>query len=450
MMLNFLAETFLLGLKSLRLHKLRSLLTALGIICGVAAVIVMAAIGEGAKQDALEQLRHLGAHNIIVRSKRPPESTEATGRTQRTLRYGLTRGDLERLRTLPDLETVVPLRDTEQRVVRGDTAAPAANAIGTTPEVFGVVNLRLARGDFFTQIQYERGAAVCVIGDGAARQLFPYESPLGETIRVGTAGAGTAVLTIIGVLEPTGLRAGSDGAAMMQRDLDMDVYFPLTLAREVFGDVSIKRQAGAIERKEIELTEVWLKARYRDDVEDTARRAQYLAALDPETARRRGTGVDERPDVEVDAPIQILRNAERLNDMFNFIIVGIAGVSLVVGGIGIMNIMLATVTERTREIGIRRALGAKRRHITTQFLIETTVISVSGGLIGIALGAGAAVALPWLVGQLGDGGNQYPTDIAAWSVIGSFVVSGLIGIGFGLYPAVIAAHMNPIEALRHE
>jgi putative ABC transport system permease protein len=158
----------------------------------------------------------------------------------------------------------------------------------------------------------------------------------------------------------------------------------------------------------------------------------------------------KRTDVEIKAPIQILRNAERLNKMFNFIMVGIASFSLVVGGIGIMNIMLATVTERTREIGVRRALGAKRKHITLQFLIETTVISLSGGLIGIGLGSAVATGLPWLVQVLSDAEAKYPTDIATWSVVGSFVVSGLIGIGFGLYPAVMAARMNPIEALRHE
>ena len=140
--------------------------------------------------------------------------------------------------------------------------------------------------------------------------------------------------------------------------------------------------------------------------------------------------------------------AERQNRLFNFILVGIASFALVVGGIGIMNIMLATVTERTREIGIRRALGAKRRHITLQFLIETTVISLAGGLIGIAAGIGGAQALPLIVHFFN--GQDYPTSIATWSVLGSCIISGVIGIGFGLYPAVMAARMNPIEALRHE
>jgi putative ABC transport system permease protein len=442
-MLNFLYETFMLGLKNLRLHKLRSLLTALGIIFGVAAVIIMVAIGEGTKRAALEQIQQLGARNILVRSVKPPESNEASGRTQRTLDYGLKRADLARLKTLPGLEKVVPLRNTEQKVVRGEVVAPNANAIGTTPEIFDIINLRLARGRLFNQLEYDRSEPVCVIGYSAARQLFPFESPLGKTVRVGTSGRGTVVLTIIGVLDPLGLRAGSEGAALMQRDLDMDLYFPLTLAKEVFGDVNVRMQAGTQERKVIELSEVWLRAKDVADVENLAAIAETLVAKgNPKT-----TG--ERQDVEVKAPIQILRNAERLNRMFNFIMVGIASFSLVVGGIGIMNIMLATVTERTREIGIRRALGAKRKHITLQFLIETTVISLSGGLIGIGLGSGAAAVLPVLVKLFSDGEQTYPTVIASWSVIGSFVVSGLIGIGFGLYPAYKAAQMNPIDALRH-
>jgi putative ABC transport system permease protein len=442
--LNFLIETFLLGLKNLRLHKLRSLLTALGIIFGVAAVIIMVAIGEGTKRSALEQIEQLGATNVLVRSTKPPESTEASGKSQRTLIYGLTRNDLKRLQTLPDLDAIVPLRDTEQVVVRGDQRAPLANAIGTTPDIFNVINLQLSEGRFFDSIQYERGEAVCVIGYEVAKQLFPFEFPIGQTIRVGTAGMGTAMLTVIGVLEPTGLRAGSEGAAIIQRDLDMDVYFPLTLAHDAFGDTSMKRQAGTIERKEIELTEVWLKTKKIEDVEPVSHMAENLVAI----GNPKGSG--PRPDVTVKAPIQILRAAERTQRTFNFIMVGIAAFALVVGGIGIMNIMLATVTERTREIGIRRALGAKRRHITLQFLIETTVISLTGGLIGILIGGGFATALPYIVEFFSSGDQKYPTVIATWSVIGSFAVSGLIGIGFGLYPAVMAAHMNPIEALRHE
>jgi putative ABC transport system permease protein len=269
----------------------------------------------------------------------------------------------------------------------------------------------------------------------AARQLFPYQDPIDQQVQVGGTETGVAMLTVIGVLEPTGLRA--EGAAMINRDLDQDLYFPLSLAQTTFGDVVIRRLSGSFERKQTELTEIWLQTAGVEEVELTAAIAQNIVQSQ-----------HPRPDFEVKAPIQILRNAEKLNRMFNFIMVGIASFSLVVGGIGIMNIMLATVTERTREIGIRRALGAKQRHITLQFLIETTVISVSGGLLGIFLGCSVAILLPILVGLFSQ--QTYPTQITLWSVFGSFAVSGMIGIGFGLYPAMVAARMNPIEALRHE
>ena len=349
MSLNFLLETLRLGLRNLHLHKLRSLLTALGIIFGVAAVIIMVAIGEGTKQAALEQLRQLGARNILLRSVRPPESGEASQRTERILDYGLRRVDLERIKTLDGLAAVVPLRDTEQRVVFGDRRV-TANAIGTTPQIFDVINLRLERGRIFNQLDYDLLHPVCVIGALAARQLFPYQDPLGQQIMVGSSGvSGVVFLTVVGVLEPTGLRA--EGAAMIARDLDQDIYFPMTLAHNVFGDSITRRMAGSMERKYIELTEIWLQTQRVDEVEKIAAIAQNVLHV----------GHGTKPDFEVKAPIQILRNAERLNKMFNFIMVGIASFSLVVGGIGIMNIMLATVTERTREIGIRRALGAKRR-----------------------------------------------------------------------------------------
>src|SRR5439155_1352227 len=250
-MLNFLFETFRLGIKNLRLHKLRSLLTALGIIFGVFAVIVMVAIGQGGKEAALAQIRQLGATNILVRSVRPPESNQASNRTQRVLDYGLKRADLERLKTMlksasvpAGVVRVVPLRDTEQNVVLGDLRG-SANAIGTTPDIFDVINLKLSRGRVFTQAESERGESVCVLGAVAARQLFPYQDPLGQTIQVGTSGMGMVVLSVVGVLEPTGLRAGSEGAAMMQRDLDQDIYFPLSLAQDSFGDAIILRKAGS-------------------------------------------------------------------------------------------------------------------------------------------------------------------------------------------------------------
>src|SRR4051812_47190763 len=172
-MLSFLLETFVLGVKNLRLHKLRSLLTALGIIFGVAAVIIMVAMGEGAKREALEQLQQLGARNILVKSIPPPESNDASSRNSSLSKYGLTQRDLDRIQTLPGVETIVPLRNTEQRVVRGDVRV-SANAIGTSPDIFTVINLKLARGHYFDKLQNERAESVCVLGHKASEQLFPF------------------------------------------------------------------------------------------------------------------------------------------------------------------------------------------------------------------------------------------------------------------------------------
>ena len=433
-------ENVRLGLRNLTLHALRSLLTAMGIILGVAAVIAMVAIGQGAKEQARAQMDKLGATNILARSVIPPADSDANSNS-RMLKYGLLRSDLAKIRTIPGLTMVVPLKNTEKPVIRGDVQADA-NAVGTTPELFPVINLRPSRGQVFSVAQSEGRERVAVLGHLAARQLFPYEDPLGQTVQVGNTGAGTLLLTVIGVLEPTGLTsAGSDGGGIVPRDIDKDVYFPLTLAEEQ-GDMVVARKQGAMTIKELQLSEIWMQAGSTEQVERIASVVEQ--ALGVEAVSDGG-----RQDVQVKAPIQILRNAERLNRTFNFVMVTIASLSLIVGGIGIMNIMLATVTERTKEIGIRRALGAKRKHITLQFLIETTAISLTGGVLGILLGVGFALGLPVLVKLLTDEVG-YRTSITLWSILVSFGVSGLTGILFGLYPAIKAASMSPIDALRHE
>jgi len=430
----FLLENFQMGLRNLLLHRLRSLLTALGIIFGVTAVITMVAIGQGGKDAARQQMEKLGATNIVVTSVRPPESSDASSRTQRILEYGLKRSDFDRLQTLPNVEAVVPLRETRQRVVIDGTRFNV-NAIATTADIFSVINLRLDRGTFFTSDQYKNEENVAVIGAEAARQMFPQQDPIGQQVTLGAASSGTLVVNIIGVLLPTGLRADQNNAGIIGRDIDLDLYFPLSISRKVFGDTINERRAGSTERTLIELSQVWIKAKRVEDVERFAGIASNMMNL------------PQRADASVKAPIEILRAAERTQLIFNIIMVGIASLSLLVGGIGIMNIMLATVTERTREIGIRRALGAKQKHITLQFLIETTVISLGGGLLGITLGVLLAVMIPPMLAFFG---MTFPTSVTTWSILVSFGVSGLIGIGFGMYPAMRAARMDPIEALRTE
>ena len=436
-MLAFYLENFRLGLRNLLLHRLRSLLTALGIIFGVLAVIVMVALGQGGKEAARRQVEQLGATNILIRSERPAESNDASGRTSRVLEYGIKRDDVTRLSNLPGLTSIVPLRDTQQQISLGSRRFTNCRAIATVPDWFGIINLPLERGRLFSRMEYDRGEAVCVIGAEAAKQMFPYEDPIGRTITLGVGSTGQLVVTVVGVLNQTGLRADAGKSDIINRDLDMDVYFPLTVSRIAFGDAITKRQAGSFERNTIELSEVWLKARTTENVESLSNMAKNVV------------GLPLRGDVSVKAPLEILRRAEAVNFIFNIVMVGIASLSLIVGGIGIMNIMLATVTERTREIGIRRALGAKQWHIRLQFLIETAVLSLTGGLIGIAGGVAVALALPYVISMFTTG-QDFPTKVTMWSVAVSFGVSGLIGVVFGMYPAIKASSMNPIDALRYE
>lgn len=250
-MLDFPLETFRLGLKNLRLHKLRSLLTALGVILGVAAVIVMVAIGEGTKRAALERIQQLGARNILVRSTPPPESSEAAGRTQRVLSFGLTRGDLQRLRELPDVESVVPLRNTEQRVVRGDLRTTQASAIGTTPAVFDVVNLRLTRGEFLHATPPRPGRAGLRDRAGRGPATGPLRRPAraDDPRRLVDHRRGPA---------DDHRRAGAHRPARRQRGGGHDEprprparLLPLSLARDTFGDTIIKQQSGSMERKRV-------------------------------------------------------------------------------------------------------------------------------------------------------------------------------------------------------
>jgi len=436
----FLTETFRLGLRNLALHKLRSLLTVLGIIFGVCAVIVMVAIGEGNKLKILADIRGLGANNIILRSRKPPESTQAAGASSRSMlvRYGLTREDLQRLKTtVGPVRLMVPLKQVAQRVTLGDRRVEA-NVLGTLPELVEVTSQHIARGRYLATADQRDVASVAVLGSNIAEQLFPLVDPIGQVIRI-DALRSTASFRVIGVLAPTGL-AGGRGGALVGRNLNDDVHLPISTAQARYGDRLILRSSGSFRAENVELTELVLQVPQQEWVTMVADKVKL--ALDTRGPRN---------DVEVVVPIELLEQADRAQRNFNYLMTAIAALSLLVGGIGIMNIMLATVTERTREIGIRRALGATRRHIVWQFLVETTVLAGIGGVLGVLLGLG-------IFGLLNGTRHWFPerfTEIAQpvvtlWSVVLSFCVATTVGVVFGLYPAVRASRQDPIVALRHD
>ncbi|MCX5690584.1 MAG: ABC transporter permease [Planctomycetota bacterium] len=441
----FLLETIRLGLSNLRLRMLRSVLTAMGIIFGVAAVIIMSSLGEGSKRQALAQIERLGARNIIVRSQKPPESqSQQTSQRQGWLsRFGVTRADLEVIReNFPDAEAIVPLKELGGQVLRG-SMRKTSQCYGTTPDLIHVANLTVERGRYLNDSDMEQRSMVAVIGSEIAKQFFPLEDPIGQTLRIDSR-----VVTIIGVLSPVGL-AGGAGAALIGRDLNLDMHIPFTSAREVFGDLVVRGQSGSFQANETQVSEVYITVADRDRViVDSQRLRRILDSRHP-----------GMPDVGLIVPFELLENAKKTAMTFNLVFGAVAGISLLVGGIGIMNIMLASVTERTREIGIRRAIGATRRHILWQFLVETSVLSAIGGLLGVAAGIGGSVLIGWgverlsslpVIGDLFPVGSNLPTHVTLWSVLLSFAVATATGLVFGLYPARRASRQDPIVALRHD
>ncbi len=445
--MSFLFEIIRLGLGNLRLHMLRSILTSLGIILGVAAVIVMVSIGEGNKQAALRDIQALGATNIILRSTQPPEA-QSFGTEERSFiaQYGIGRADLRRLRHfLPDAAYVVPLKSVGSEISYRSRRT-LSQAFGTTPELRKVANLRLEpRGRYLTEADLETRALVAVIGSEIAKQFFPLQDPLGAQFRIDQR-----VFRVIGVLRPIGL-AGGTGSALVGRDLNRDVHIPMSTAEIEFGDIIMRRQSGSFSGEQVELSEIYITAASTETVLNTADRVSRIIETDRHHA--------ELNDVEIIVPWELLENAKKTALVWNIVLISIAAISLLVGGIGIMNIMLASVTERTREIGIRRALGATRRHIVAQFLVETGSLTAVGGMVGIVLGVAVSIGvqqvlplvlrLPIVRGFI-DTDVTVETQLTAWSIIVAFVVAAAVGLIFGIYPAVIASRQDPIVALRHD
>jgi putative ABC transport system permease protein len=417
-----------LGLKSLMLHKLRSGLTALGLIFGVAAVISMLAVGEGASRDAQIRIEQLGATNIILRSIKPSEDAQAnSGRPVRILNYGLTYQDYERiLETVPTIKRVLPIREILKSVRSRHTRAFDGRIVGTTEDYAEFNHLSVAKGRFLDRSDDQNYRNYAVLAHTTAQALFPYQDPIGEAITVGNTS-----YRVVGVTAERAATAGS-GGSLAGQDFNRDIYIPLSTCQVRFGERIIDFRTGGMTAEETQLTQITIQVHSIDEVTPTV--GALLGAYEPYHPKK---------DVEMTVPYDLLEEARRSARQFSIILGTIASISLLVGGIGIMNIMLATVTERTREIGIRRALGAKQRDIIQQFLIECVVLSGVGGVAGVLLG----MVIPQLIVYFIP---DQKTIVTAQSVALAFGISVAVGILFGIYPARRAALMDPIEALRHE
>ncbi len=417
-------RTFRLGVKSLLLHKLRSSLTTLGLLFGVSSVIAMLAVGEGASHEQLEQFRAMGSTNIMVRSQKPPEGEQSSSTdTFRYITFGLKYRDAQQIEAIfrDTAEEIVRVRETAKEL-RCGYHRTSSIVIGTSPEYLRVMNMKIARGRWISDVDILRQENSAVLGDAAAKVLFPLEDPIGESVQ-----AGGIRFTVVGVLEYLGRDAGPAGTP-----LDQCLFVPITTSRSRFGDENIKRSSGSEERTRVELSEIKIKLATVDDVLPASRVLASLLRL----------GSRPSDDVKMIVPLELLRQQEATARIFNMVLGSIAVISLLVGGIGIMNVMLATVTERTREIGIRRALGAKKSHIVTQFLVETAVLSGCGGVLGVGLG----ILIPRMITAF----SGTLTIIRIEHVMMAFFISAGVGVSFGLYPAWRAANMDPVEALRHE
>jgi putative ABC transport system permease protein len=422
-------ETFRLGLNNLRLHKLRSLLTSLGIIFGVAAVICMLSISEGASADELRMIQLLGTRNIIINSVKPSTTTQASEGASNLVEYGITRNDVAIIEeTVSNVDHVVPLKTIAYKARHGEHQA-ALNVVGTTPEFFEVVNIRVGRGRRISSEDLSQGANICVIGEQVRRELFPFKDPLGESV-LADRFPSAVPFTVVGVLEEV-QTAGAPARGVEERNLNREILVPFSTANTQFGETTRRMGAGSREFIKMQYSGLYVTV---DKLENVIPVSKLI-----ERVFEHGHA---ELDYEVKVPLARLQLAQKKKRNNQLTLGFIAGISLLVGGIGIMNIMLATVTERTREIGIRRALGARQRHIIVQFLVETVVLSTTGGCVGVVLGIAGASA----ISQLAD----WETIVRAWSVLVSFGLSMLVGIFFGMYPAISAAKLDPIEALRYE
>jgi putative ABC transport system permease protein len=433
-------------------NRLRAALTSLGILFGVASVIAMLAIGKGAEQEILAQMKLLGANNIVVSpiiEQKEEQAKDEAVKEPKRFSPGLTRLDVQSLQRMVPGVTEASGELVLQTLITREGQRRSAKLVGVDSSYFELLNLEIGSGTSFTQAQIERGAPVAVIGHGVRTRFFTTEEPIGRRIKVGESW-----LTVVGVLAD---RAVSEETSQKLgiRDANMDVYVPLSTALLRY------RNRANVTARDIELasrTGVVINAEQnQEDDEQRAERTNYhqldrvilhvadatvipgLVDVMRRMLTRRHNNV---VDFEITVPELLLQQEQRTKTIFNVVLGAIASISLIVGGIGIMNIMLASVLERIREIGVRRAVGANRRDILAQFLAEAVIISLSGGIAGILLGTGMSIGIE----QVAD----IQTSVSGTSVAVAFFVSCTVGLIFGIVPAWRAAQQDVVTCLRYE
>ncbi len=415
-------DLFSLSLHNLFLHKIRSLLTSLGIIFGVGSVIAMLAISAGAKKAALSEIEALGIDNIIVYTKDSTAMDSASEESMAVLEYGLTDLDLVNIHKMVNINRVTTARRLRSKVLRG-TEQVDVELFWVSPRFVDDVSGQVVKGRWLTPSDYENAESVCVIGRNVKRKMFG----MGEQVVIGkTLIVGSGVFRVVGIFEND-----SDTKIEGFSNLNDAIYIPSTTGLAVYTEYDRTGNQNASVTHHVQYDVFIVKVNDLNVIDHTARR---IGALLDETHRIKDWGIS--------VPLNLLRKKEATQNIFTIVMASIAGISLIVGGIGIMNIMLANVYERRKEIGTSRAMGARKADIIRQFLIETVFLTAMGGFIGIALGWGIAFAVTLFSGM--------PSEVSVLSMVGSMGISAIIGIVFGTYPAWQAANQNPIQALKAE
>ncbi len=440
---------FPIALEAITHNKLRGILTSLGIVFGVASVIAMLAVGRGAQQEILEQMRLLGTNNVIIiptveqeegKVEQTGESEKAAAKNKFTT--GLTLADAAAIQTIiPQVEFVSPEIIVETTVIR-EGLKRSGKLVGVDTTFFRTSDFKIMQGHGFSDTQIRQAFPVCIVGYGIRSKFFSGEDPLGKLLK-----CGNLWLTVIGVLEERTV-SKQNIQHLGLRDYNMDVYTPVnTLLLRYKNRTLITRQdvqEASRTYRSNDSEEEKKKPNYHqiDRLVVRISESRYVPPAAEVMSRMLQRRHNEVVDYQITVPEELLRQEQRTKQIFNIVLGAIASISLLVGGIGIMNIMLASVLERTKEIGIRRSLGATRRDVILQFLSEAVFISVNGGFIGVLLGAGMGIAIEKTTGIL--------TIISADSILLSFLISMAIGVAFGILPAKRAAEQDPIVALRYE